>query len=80
MTDSERAEHRALIDAVNLLAEYATKHIADGFEIVLHFNREEAYMDLTNLETGNDIEIGHSDWGWSSFAVACEDSHGEPTE
>lgn len=62
--------HKRLIAAINLLGEYAEKNLPSGYEIILHFAKEEASMDLID-PIGFDVEVQSPDRGQSSFAEAC---------
>ena len=62
---------RRLIDAVNLLGEYAEQHLPDGFTITLEFRQSECCLSLED-EDVNDIEVMSDDG--SMFRLACEDA------
>lgn len=61
---------RKLIDAINLLAEYADAHLPVGVELSLTFTRGEATLRLEDCG-GDEIEVHTPDAGISTFAEAC---------
>lgn len=63
--------HKQLIAAINLLGEYASKHLPADYEIVLTFSRDEASMDLVD-PVGFDLDVQSPDCGYSTFAEACD--------
>lgn len=60
-------EQQKLVDAINLLAEYAEKNLPAGYIIVLEFTDYECSLALVD-EFGD--EIDYSGEG-GSFAAAC---------
>lgn len=63
------ATDRQLIDAVNLLAEYAMQHLPADYTITLSLTKSEASLRLEDPD-GDEIEIPHDDG--SSFRNACD--------
>lgn len=64
-----------LIDAVNLLADFARHNLAPDWEISLRLTREEATIELTDPD-GNDVDVYTNDA--SSIRECCETSQ-EPS-
>jgi hypothetical protein len=68
---TSKAMHKKLIDAINLLGEYAEANLPPDFEIILRFSKTEATMDLGD-PWGCDVDIPTADHDVSTFAEACE--------
>ena len=66
-------EQQKLVDATNLLAEYAEKNLPAGYTIVLEFFDDECSLELVNPD-GEDIVV-HPET--CAFADACEAAHQE---
>lgn len=60
-------DQQKLVDAINLLAEYAEKNLPDGYTIVLQFCSDECALELVD-EFGEVID--YSGEG-GAFADAC---------
>lgn len=67
---SRDLDHKALIDAVNLLCEYAESKIASGWEVHLICRAGES--ELTLLDPSGEEHEVHSDRDWSTWAEACD--------
>lgn len=66
------AEDQALIDAVNLLGEYAEQHLPAGYQVVLSFSAEEASIDVFRPD-GDELEF--QPYGdIAGFRQACMDA------
>lgn len=73
MAELSREEHRALIDALNLLCKYVDENLRPGWEITLTMNSDECYMDLTDPD-GEDVEFEGGEMNYSSIVSACDSS------
>ena len=70
------AEHKELIDAMNLICKYVAKNMKEGWELILTMSKDEAYLDLYDEEY-EIVETSYTDYGVSCIATACEVSNGE---
>lgn len=75
-TTVTREQHKALIDAVNLICEYSDKHLPDGFEIHLVMAHGEACMELIYPEW-DEVEDEGAEPGRSHLVDLCELAHDE---
>lgn len=64
-------EHKALIDAANLLHDFCSKHLRDGFELVLSLRNNESSLTLIDPDY-EEMDAWDTDAGISSIARACE--------
>jgi hypothetical protein len=62
-------DHKALIDAVNLLAEHVETHLPSGWQLILTSRKDEC--SLTLLDPDEEEHEVHADRNWSSWAEAC---------
>lgn len=67
--------HSELIDALNLLCEYAEEHLPKDYTITAEFTREEQTLELTDRD-GEVIE-SYPDALLSAFAQMCTDARGD---
>jgi len=59
-------------EAINLLAEYASQNLPDGYTITLSFRQGESWIDIIGFN-GEDIEAEYSARGFvEACEVACE--------
>lgn len=67
---ADKLEKR-LIDAANLLAEYAAKKMPDGYEYRLIVSRDESRTELIDSE-GDEIPYELGCDGYSDLSAACD--------
>lgn len=69
-----RAQHQELIDAVNLICDYAQKNLPSGWSIDLTLARDECSSELFD-PMGDEIEDTFGESGISSIAAMCDHAH-----
>ena len=62
---------KSLIDAVNLLQDFADNNLPAGYQIVLSFGKEDADLQIFT-PTGDELEF-QPDSSVASFRMACLD-------
>ena len=61
-----------LIDAINILAEYAETHLPAGYEIELRFGKDDAGINVVDPE-GDVIDVD-PDGAIATFRLACQEA------
>ena len=69
-----KEQHRALIDASNLLCEFVSKHLPDGWDITMVMRRGEAEMNITDAN-GTEHFVDSPGHGYSTLVNMCEAAH-----